>query len=105
MSILIMLKDWDGIQNPISLLKRFAGKAICSSLNCLVPAGCRKTDEGVKHACSSCSAGGAVGQQLIPLLTRAGHTVGALLRSERKRDALLAMGSTPFFADALYPAA
>ena len=46
-------------------------------------------------------AGGAVGQPLIPLLTRAGYTVGALLRSESKRDALLAMGATPFFADAL----
>jgi 2-alkyl-3-oxoalkanoate reductase len=46
-------------------------------------------------------AGGAVGQQLIPLLTRKGHTVGALLRSEYKREALLAMGATPFFGDAL----
>lgn len=46
-------------------------------------------------------AGGAVGRQLVPLLTRAGHSVGALLRSESKRDALLAMGATPFFADAL----
>lgn len=50
-------------------------------------------------------AGGAVGQQLIPLLTRAGHAVGALLRSESKRDALLALGARPFFADALDPAA
>jgi nucleoside-diphosphate-sugar epimerase len=50
-------------------------------------------------------AGGAVGQQLIPLLTRAGHTVGALLRSESKRDVLLAMGTAPFFADALDPSA
>lgn len=48
-------------------------------------------------------AGGAVGQQLIPLLTRAGHAVGALVKSESKRDALLALGSTPFFADALDP--
>ena len=50
-------------------------------------------------------AGGAVGQQLIPLLTRARHAVGGLLRSESKRDALLAMGATPFFADALDPSA
>jgi 2-alkyl-3-oxoalkanoate reductase len=50
-------------------------------------------------------AGGAVGQQLIPLLTRAGHAVGALLRSESKRDALMAMGATPFVADALDPSA
>jgi 2-alkyl-3-oxoalkanoate reductase len=50
-------------------------------------------------------AGGAVGQQLIPLLTRARHEVGGLLKSESKRDALMAMGATPFVADALDPSA
>lgn len=50
-------------------------------------------------------AGGAVGQQLIPLLAREGHSIGALTRSESKRGALTSHGAVPFIADALDPAA
>lgn len=50
-------------------------------------------------------AGGAVGQQIIPLLLREGHTVGALTRSESKREALLSLGVDTFIADALNPSA
>ncbi len=51
-------------------------------------------------------AGGAVGQQLIPMLAREGHNIGALTRSQSKRDALASVGGvTPFIADALDPAA
>ena len=48
-------------------------------------------------------AGGAVGQQLIQLLVRQGYTVGALTRSESKREVLLSSGAAPFIADALDP--
>jgi uncharacterized protein YbjT (DUF2867 family) len=50
-------------------------------------------------------AGGAVGQQMIPLLIREGHTVGALTRSGSKREALLSLGVDTFIADALDPLA
>ncbi len=46
-------------------------------------------------------AGGAVGTRLIPALTRAGYEVGALTRSESKRESLSRLGATVFIADAL----
>jgi nucleoside-diphosphate-sugar epimerase len=46
-------------------------------------------------------AGGAVGQRLIPVLIQAGHTVGALTRSEGKREMLSQLGALVFIADAL----
>lgn len=47
-------------------------------------------------------AGGAVGRRLIPVLIQAGHTVGALTRSETKREMLSQLGATVFVADALH---
>jgi nucleoside-diphosphate-sugar epimerase len=46
-------------------------------------------------------AGGAIGQRLIPGLIQAGHTVGALTRSEGKREMLSQLGASVFIADAL----
>jgi nucleoside-diphosphate-sugar epimerase len=46
-------------------------------------------------------AGGVVGQRLVPALIRAGHTVGALTRTEGKRQLLAQAGATVFIADAL----
>lgn len=46
-------------------------------------------------------AGGAVGQRLVPALIRAGHTVGALTRTESKRPGLVEAGATVFIVDAL----
>ena len=50
-------------------------------------------------------ASGAVGQQLIPLLKRDGHEVGALVRSSRSHESLVASGVTSHVADALDPLA
>jgi nucleoside-diphosphate-sugar epimerase len=46
-------------------------------------------------------AGGAIGRRLIPLMLRNGHDVGALTRSESKRNSISSLGATVFVGDAL----
>jgi 2-alkyl-3-oxoalkanoate reductase len=46
---------------------------------------------------------GAIGTQLVPLLTAAGHDVIAMTRSPAKADLLRALGARPVVADALDP--
>ena len=46
---------------------------------------------------------GAIGQQLVPVLSANGHEVAGLARSDRGRDALRALGATPVRGDALDP--
>ncbi|HMJ01864.1 MAG TPA: NAD(P)-dependent oxidoreductase [Conexibacter sp.] len=50
-------------------------------------------------------ASGAIGRQLIPLLTRSGHTVTGTTRSATKADALRALGAEPVVLDGLDRAA
>jgi len=50
-------------------------------------------------------AGGAVGQQMIPLLIREGHTVGALTDREQTRSSSCRWVVDTFIADALDPSA
>src|SRR5215204_7286876 len=46
---------------------------------------------------------GAIGRQLVPRLTAAGHAVVGMTRSESKRELLEEMGAVPVVADALDP--
>jgi nucleoside-diphosphate-sugar epimerase len=48
-------------------------------------------------------AGGAMGRQLLPRLTAAGHEVVGMTRSAGKADAVRALGAAPVIADALDP--
>jgi uncharacterized protein YbjT (DUF2867 family) len=44
-------------------------------------------------------ASGVIGQQLIPRLVEAGHTVGGMTRSESKTELLSALGAEPIVVD------
>lgn len=44
-------------------------------------------------------ASGVIGQRLIPLLTKAGHVVGAMTRSQGKTEQLARLGAEPILCD------
>ncbi|WP_046316560.1 NAD(P)-dependent oxidoreductase [Mycobacterium sp. UM_Kg1] len=44
-------------------------------------------------------ASGVIGSRLVPMLVKAGHTVGAMTRSAEKADRLAAMGAQPIVCD------
>jgi nucleoside-diphosphate-sugar epimerase len=46
---------------------------------------------------------GAIGQQLVPRLVKAGHEVHGMTRSESKQELLYELGAKPVVADALDP--
>src|SRR5262245_16077108 len=48
---------------------------------------------------------GAIGRQLVPMLTERGHDVAGMTRSPGKRDVIRQMGALPVVADALDPEA
>ncbi len=52
-----------------------------------------------RHRIFFAGASGVIGTRLVPLLTEAGHTVGAMTRSPDKAEALAAKGVEPIVCD------
>jgi nucleoside-diphosphate-sugar epimerase len=52
-----------------------------------------------RHRVFLAGASGVIGSRLVPMLSAAGHTVGAMTRSPGKADALAAQGAEPIVCD------